>query len=177
MKLHAKNQEIEKNVAESQASLENQNNQEFQENEENQEIQENQENDESQENQEFQESQEYHENKEFQGEVEDFEENQLTNDDKFPEKLESILSQVVKNAQEEFTAGGVSECIAEKPQIIENYKKEKVIKENAKNIIYDLAIELTELGESKEEKKKKKKKIFCKNYIFRLFGHFFWRGK
>ena len=54
----------------------------------------------------------------------------------------NISSHVVEHPEEILLKGGVSECLAEIPQIIENYKKEKVIKENVKNMIYDEAIEL-----------------------------------
>jgi len=152
LELIANKQAFKQNAAESQTFIENQNNQK---------------------NQEFQENLDFEENQEFQEELEDFEENLFNNDDKLPKKLESILSEVVQNAQEESSAGGVSECIAEIPQIIENYKKEKVIKEKVKNFFYDEAIELNEIEESKEEKNFGFKK-FLEKYKFRFFGNFFW---
>jgi len=48
--------------------------------------------------------------------------------------------------------------LAELPNIIENYKKEKVIKEHVKNLFYDEAIELAESNVFLNKKKKYTKK-------------------
>lgn len=65
-----------------------------------------------------------------------------------PQNEENIFtvgpSQTVSVAPEPVFNGEVVECVANIPNIIENYKKEKVIKEHVKNIFYDEAIEIAE---------------------------------
>lgn len=66
-----------------------------------------------------------------------------------PQNEENIFTvgpsqiQTVSVAPEPVFNGEVVECV-DFPKIIENYKKEKVIKEHVKNIFYDEAIEIAE---------------------------------
>ena len=67
-----------------------------------------------------------------------------------PQNEENIFTvgpsktQTVSVAPEPVFDGEVVECVANFPNVIENYKKEKVIKEHVKNIFYDEAIEIAE---------------------------------